>query len=281
MIATFGKDNALLQDPCVLCQRSGRLIVADSATRKIHSFTLDGRWLGEFTFTNNQNCKTMGGAVTRPSGIAFDSKGLYYVTDSSDQYVRVFDRQGIFLREFKNIHGKEGGLQGIAIDSTGLVYVSEGVGGYLQVYQAETGVWIRRIGSGSKADGPAQMQLPSGLVIDRLNQIYCADYGYSKVFVFSKNGLLLRSFGGKGSANGLFNVPRAVAIDRHDKIYVLDSLNHRVQVFGPTGSWLYSFGGRGSEPGKFVGPADLTIAPESNLLLVADKGNHRVQIFEV
>jgi serine/threonine protein kinase len=281
MISTFGKEEAALKDPCVLCQRSGRLVVADSATRRIHSFTLDGRWLGEFTFTNNQNCKTMGGAITRPSGIAFDSKGLYYVTDSSDQYVRVFDRQGIFLREFKNIHGKEGGLQGIAIDSTGLVYVSEGVGGYLQVYQAETGVWIRRIGSGNKAEGPAQMQLPSGLVIDRLNQIYCTDYGNSKVFVFSKSGLLLRSFGGKGSANGLFNVPRAVALDRHDKIYVLDSLNHRVQVFGPTGSWLYSFGGRGSEPGKFVGPADLTIAPESNLLLVADKGNHRVQIFEV
>jgi len=281
IISIFGKEGIALQDPGVLCQRSGRLIVADAATRRIHSFTLDGRWLGEFTFTNNQNCKTMGGAITRPSGIAHDSKGLYYITDSSDQYVRVFDRQGVFLREFKNIHGKDGGLQGIAIDSTGLVYVSEGVGGYLQVYQAETGVWIRTIGSGNKADGPAQMQLPSGIAIDRLNQIYCTDYGNSKVFVFSKNGLLLRSFGGKGSANGLFNVPRAVALDRHDKIYVLDSLNHRVQVFGPTGSWLYSFGGRGSEPGKFVGPSDLTIAPESNLLLVADKGNHRVQIFEV
>ncbi len=99
--------------------------------------------------------------------------------------------------------------------------------------------------------------------------------------MFNKNGSVVRSFGGKGSAPGTFNIPRAVAVDSNDRIYVLDSLNHRVQVFGPTGTWLHSFSGRGSEPGKFVAPSDLTIDSANGVLYVADKGNQRIQVFEL
>jgi serine/threonine protein kinase len=280
VISQLGKSNALLQEPTAICSRPGGLILADSGARKIHHFTLDGRWLGEFTYRPElKEYRTLGGAVTRPSGIAVDRRGFAYVTDSSDQFVRIFDSRGIFLKDFKNIQGKEGGLQGVTIDLTGTLYLSESAGACLQAFQGELGLWQKRIGV--KDDGSKLIQLPAGLCCDRLNQIYCADYGASKIFVFSKAGQLIRSFGGRGSANGLFNVPRAVAVDRHDKIYVLDSLNHRIQVFGPTGSWLYSFGGRGSEPGKFIGPSDLTISQEANLLMVADKGNHRIQIFEL
>ena len=89
----------------------------------------------------------------------------------------------------------------------------------------------------------------------------------------------MRAFGGKGTANGLFNVPRAVAVDNNDKIYVIDSLTHRIQVFGPTGEWFSSLGGRGTEPGKFFSPSDLALDLDSGLLYVADKGNQRVQVF--
>ncbi len=123
--------------------------------------------------------------------------------------------------------------------------------------------------------------MPSGLAVDRFNQVYVVDYTASLISVFAKSGAFQRSFGGKGTSNGVFNVPRGIAVDKFDRIYVADSLNHRVQVFGPAGEWIYSFGGRGSEIGKFISPSGLSIDPDSNCLYVVDRGNQRIQVFEI
>lgn len=275
---THGKNRVKLVEPSVVCYRSGRVIVGDTATRQVHVYSFEGRWVGDLVMVDSET-KTRGGSLTKPSGIAIDLKGRVYIVDSSDPYVRVFDSKGVFVKEFCNIQGKEGGLQGIAVDSTGLIYLSDINNACVQVFQSDLGLWMRRISCEGKAE--TKLQLPAGLAIDRANQLYLADYGSSHVYVFSKSGNLLRSFGGKGNGPGQFNVPRSVAVDRNDKIYVLDSLNHRVQVFGPTGNLFYIFGGRGNEPGKFVGPSDLSIDLENNLLYVADKGNQRIQVFEL
>lgn len=278
IFSTHGKNQINFVEPSVVCYRSGRVIVGDTATRQVHVYSFEGRWVGDLVMTNSDT-KTRGGTLTKPSGIAIDVKGRVYIVDSSDPYVRVFDSKGVFVKEFCNIQGKDGGLQGIAVDSTGLIYLSDVTNACVQVFQSDLGLWMRKIDCKGKAD--ADLQLPSGLAVDRANQVYCADYGTSRVYVFSKSGILLRSFGSKGNGPGQFNVPRSVAVDRNDKIYVLDSLNHRVQVFGPTGNLFYIFGGRGSEPGKFIGPSDISIDPENNLLYVADKGNQRIQVFEL
>lgn len=278
IIDCYGKNKTKLVEPAVLSYRSGRLVVADTATRQVHMFGLDGRWMGDLTCrAESQETKTRGGSLTKPSGIAIDPKGRIYICDSSDPYVRIFDSRGLFMKELCNIQGKDGGIQGIALDSTGLLYLSDVANAGIQVFQSDLGLWMRTIKSPGQLATP--LQLPAGLAVDRLNQIYCADYGSSYVSVFSKTGAFIRSFGGKGTANGLFNVPRAVAVDGNDKIYVLDSLNHRVQVFGPTGDWFYTFGGRGTDPGKFIGPSDLSIDLENESLYIADKGNQRIQVF--
>lgn len=278
IFSTHGKNQTKLVEPSVVCYRSGRVIVGDTGTRQVHVYSFEGRWVGDLVVTD-ADTKTRGGALTKPSGIAIDLKGRVYVVDSSDPYVRVFDSRGIFLKDFCNIQGKEGGIQGIAVDSTGLIYLSDATNACVQVFQSELGLWMRKVECKGKAG--EGMQLPAGVAIDRSNQLYCADYGASRIFVFSKTGNLLRSFGSKGNGPGQFNVPRSVAVDKNDKIYVLDSLNHRIQVFGPTGNLFYIFGGRGSEPGKFIGPSDISIDPENNFLYVADKGNQRIQVFEL
>jgi len=279
ILETYGKEQKRLTEPAALCYRSGRLVVADTGTRTLEMFTYDCRWVGQCSMRDGQDSKTKGGTLTKPSSIAIDMRGRIYVCDSSDPYIRIFDSRGVFQKEICNIQGKESGIQGITIDSTGLMFVSDMANTCIQVFQSDLGLWMRKIGK--KGEGKDEFQLPAGLAIDRVNQVYCADYGSSRIVVFNKNGGFIRSFGGKGTAPGLFNVPRAVAVDNNDKIYVLDSLNHRVQVFGPTGAWLRSFGGRGSEPGKFIGPSDLSLDQENNLLYVADKGNQRVQVFDL
>ncbi|MCC6980086.1 MAG: protein kinase [Candidatus Melainabacteria bacterium] len=279
-ITARGKEQSPFGEPAHLAFWSGRLVVADTSTRKLSVFSKDGRWSGDLAqLPDAKDSRTRGGSVTKPSGLAFDGRGRIYVTDANDHFIRVFDASGVFMRDFKNVHGNESGLTGIALDSTGVAYAADAINGCIQVFQSDMGTWIRKLGS--KGDAPGQMQLPCGLAVDRLNQIYCVDYGLSRVSVFNKAGLLVRTFGEKGSAPGQFNVPRAVAVDQNDKIYVLDSLNHRVQVFSPAGEFLYIIGEKGSEPGQLLAPSDVSIDTESNTLYVADKGNKRVQCFQI
>lgn len=279
-ITTRGKEQTPFSEPAQVAFWSGRLVVADVGTRKLSVFSKDGRWSGDLAqLPDAKSSPTRGGSVTKPSGLAFDGRGRIYVTDANDHYIRVFDASGVFMRDFKNVHGNDSGLTGIAIDSTGVAYVADAVNGCIQIFQSDMGTWLRKLGS--QGDGPGQMQLPCGLAVDRLNQLYCVDYGLSRVTIFNKAGLLIRFFGSKGSAPGQFNVPRAVAVDQNDKIYVLDSLNHRVQVFSPAGDFLYIIGEKGSDNGQLLAPSDVSIDIESNTLYVADKGNRRVQCFQI
>ncbi|MBX9693881.1 MAG: protein kinase, partial [Cyanobacteria bacterium] len=196
-ITGHGQKNQQFGEPAVVCYRSGRLLVADSATRYIHMFSRDGRWLCDLTYRPEIDTKTSGGRLTKPSGIALDERGRIYLSDSSDHFIRMFDSQGIFLKEFKNIKGREGGLQGIVVDSAGLLYVSDSSNGCLQLFQSDVGVWMRSIAVG--ADGQGVLKLPSGLACDKLNRIYVVDYGTCMVSIFNKAGAMIRSFGSKGT----------------------------------------------------------------------------------
>lgn len=277
-IDSVNNEQAFLEPAVVAC-RSGRIVVADIAKRRVSIFSQDGRFISNLVLRPElSNSSTGGGMLTKPSGMDIDERGRIYICDSSDHYVRIFDNQGCFLKEFKNIKGKSSGLQGLAIDSTGLLYVSDADNRALQVFQSDVGIWVREI---NKGHGEEAFHLPSGITTDRLNRIYVVDYGTSQISIFNKKGSLLRSFGQKGKGKGMFNVPRAVAVDKQDRIYVLDSLNHRIQVFASSGDWLYTFGELGQGPGQFVGPADLCIDTDNNLLFVADKGNKRIQVLEI
>ena len=121
-IENFGNDKKPLQEPTIVSYRSGRLILADAGTRLVHIFSREGRWLQDLTARPEiTGSKTSGGRLTKPGGIALDERGRIFVCDSSDQYIRLFDNQGIFFKEFKNIKGTDGGLQGIAIDRKSVV----------------------------------------------------------------------------------------------------------------------------------------------------------------
>jgi serine/threonine protein kinase/sugar lactone lactonase YvrE len=275
-----GEDRGGLQEPSVICVRGGKVVIGDTGKRKFLIFSRDGRFLGEtITKPDAKSTHTAGGAFSKPSSITIDPRGRIFATDSGDQYIRIFDGHGNYVREITNRQTKGGGLTGITCDASGLIYVSDSDAGCVQVIHAETGAWVRKVAS--KGHGDGQLQLPAGLAVDRSGQLYVVDYGASRISVFSKAGLFQRSFGSKGTGKSEFNVPRGICVDRHDRLYVADSLNHRIQVFNTRGEYLYFFGGRGSETGKFIGPSDLSIDPENNCLYVVDRGNCRVQVFEL
>jgi hypothetical protein len=97
------------------------------------------------------------------------------------------------------------------------------------------------------------------------------------------------------SVRAFLATPHAVG----GRIYLCDADAHCVNVLSPCGQPIFSFGGRGSGPGQFEEPSD--IAPvwieaadaiadmdtdgapslDSLMLAVSDRGNHRVQLFEL
>jgi hypothetical protein len=78
------------------------------------------------------------------------------------------------------------------------------------------------------------------------------------------------------------------------RVYVCDSWNHRIQVFDGDGIPCAMFGRRGSNAGQFDVPTDIAVVSplfpdedldagdaDAALLAVADRWNHRIQIFDV
>ncbi|CAN5244206.1 hypothetical protein BH11CYA1_BH11CYA1_05270 [soil metagenome] len=300
-----GTTSKRFEEPAVVACRGGRVAVADAVTRSINVFAYDGnnieqtlRHLYEVSYkpakgVNGEASRTRCGSITRPGGLAFDMKGRLFVCDASDQFIRVFDGLGAYLSEFKNIQAKDSGLAGITFDSSGLLYVSDSANACVQVFQPETGVWLRSLSGkvelevktksiyAQETDQPAQIRLPAGLATDRLNQLYLADYGSSKIFVFNKLGNVIRSFGSKGSETDQLNIPRSVAVDRFDRSYVCDSFNNRLSVFDASGRVLYTFGEKGNGPNQLVNPSDIAIDNQFGIVFVCDRGNRRVQIYQL
>jgi serine/threonine protein kinase/sugar lactone lactonase YvrE len=275
-----GEDKGCFQEPSMICARLGRIVVGDTVRRKFQIFSREGRVLCESVANpQTKGTRTGGGAFSKPSAVTIDVRGKIFATDSGDHYIRVYDGTGKFAKEILNRQGKDSGITGIACDTGGNLYIADPDNGCIQVISGDTGTWLRKVGS--KGTGEGQFQQPSGIALDRFSQLYVVDYASSRVSIFSKAGIFQRAFGAKGTGKGEFNVPRGIAIDRYDRVYICDSLNHRVQVFNSKGEYLYYFGGRGQELGKFIGPADVSIDPENNCLYVADRGNARVQIFEL
>jgi len=57
-------------------------------------------------------------------------------------------------------------------------------------------------------------------------------------------------------------------------------LNHRVQIFDPNGEPVAAIGQKGKSDGQFAGPEGVALS-QDDLLYVSDRGNGRVQVFQI
>ena len=94
----------------------------------------------------------------------------------------------------------------------------------------------------------------------------------------------LGTTGSRGASNIHFNDPWGVAVSADNRIYVADAGNHRVQIFdGATRAYLATLGSTGSSGAsntEFNGPCGVAVSANGRLIYVADRYNHRVQVFD-
>ena len=85
------------------------------------------------------------------------------------------------------------------------------------------------------------------------------------------------SFGGRGSAPGIFVWPWGIAVNDKDEIAVADNGNHRIQILLSNGTHLRSFGRKGNQQGQLNSVHGITFYNDN--IIVSDTANHRIQIF--
>ncbi|MFN8061332.1 MAG: peptidyl-alpha-hydroxyglycine alpha-amidating lyase family protein [Vicinamibacterales bacterium] len=156
--------------------------------------------------------------------------------------------------------------------------------------------------------GKGVMVTPHGLFVDAQGNVWVTDFAGNKdgtkghqVHKFSPKGEKLLSLGtaGKpGNADGQFNQPNDVVVGPDGSIYVSDGhdgqnmttsaavedglkrgATGRISKFSPDGKFLKSWGTIGVRHGEFRTPHALAFDGKGRLW-VADRGNHRIEIFD-
>jgi DNA-binding beta-propeller fold protein YncE len=148
--------------------------------------------------------------------------------------------------------------------------------------------------------GAGMFAFPHGLHVDRDGNVWVTDGQRSKdgtkghqVFKFSPTGRVLLTLGKAGVAGvgaDTFNEPNDVITAPNGDIFVSDghsgqqdnpppNTNARIVKFTKDGKYVKEWGKLGAAPGEFRTPHALAFDARGRLL-VADRGNHRIQIFD-
>jgi hypothetical protein len=185
-----------------------------------------------------------------PSDIAVDPKnGDVYVSDGyGNSRIAVFDREGVFLRQWGHQGTKEeadAGVGGafmrvvhcVALGNDELVYVCDRQGDRIQVFDKmgnfQKNIWIKRGRSLPDNWGTTWW---IGFSPDRAQQyMYVADGGDEQVKVLDHaSGEVLSSFGRPGHQIGELTHAHTLAVDSKGNVYVAETnWGRRVQKFEP------------------------------------------------
>lgn len=182
--STFDPGAALAgwQPMGIAFDREGNLWVTDMVVgRGVHEFAPDGSYL-----------RSVGAdaGFSFPNGVVIDSKGYVYVSDSNNGRLVVFDAQGREVAKIRrgSAEGTLGLPRGVAIDDADRIYVADATGQGVEMFHAmadgdRVPRFIGRFGVAGIDDGG--FQFPNCVATDARGRVYVADWGNSRVQVWS------------------------------------------------------------------------------------------------
>lgn len=179
----------------------------------------------------------------------------YMMTDIPMHVVREFDDQGNVLLELGN-RGKasDSGFNGHYYEEQrriGNLYPPEPymrIPGLTALTEAERATVVRMA---------EPFNRPTDVALDSKGDIYVSDgYGNVAVHRFSKDGKLLKTWGGRGDEPGKFLMVHAVTVDAKDQIWVCDRDQNAVHVFDNEGNVLAYCKGNLGQPSGIVADKD-------------------------
>ena len=248
---------------------SGNLYIADTNHDRIVKFSPDGTLLkqqGGFGWESGQ--------FNRPTGLTVDRGMNLYVADSQNKRGQLFDLSLNFVSlvqpaETLDFRGL-GTVYDIAVSYAGELFMSDTWNDWV-VQTDNFGLFKNKIGSFEAGEG--KLLDPLGLAADGRGNLYVADSGNERIVLFDALGSYLKSVGGDILARP------ADVVFSGSEILVCDSELSQIFAFDQKGNLIWRQGSKGDDPGQFREPAGLAVF--GSRLYVIEKGNSRVQIFEI
>jgi len=214
------------------------------------------------------------GQFSRPTGLTVDRGLNLYVADSQNKRVQFLDLNLNFVSliqpaETLDFHGL-GNTYDLAASYTGELFISDTWNDC--VIQTDNFFAFKNKIGGFEA-GEGKLQEPLGLTVDERGNLYVADSGNKRVAQFDAFGSYIQSIGAEILAQ-----PTDLVLSGQE-ILVCDQKLAQILAFDQKGRLLWQQGSLGSESGQFREPTGLALS--GNKLYVVERGNNRVQIFEI
>lgn len=259
----------------VVSDSTGTIIyIADSLNHRVRKVdgngnivTLAGTGTAGF-LGENVTASTVSVQFNTPRGIALDSKGNLYISDTKNNRIRKIDTNNNMTTFAGN------GTAGFFGENISVINSS-----VVQLYQ------------------------PSGLAIDSSDNLYVADSLNHCVRKIDSSGIIT-TFAGNCEKSGvgtdnvsatssltLLNSPQAVTVDTNGIVYIADTLNHRIRkvkqgtITTLTGNGSLGFSGENvpadSTTVQLNNPLGVTVTPSTGNVFIADTGNHRIRKVDV
>ena len=212
------------------------------------------------------------GQISWSDSIAVGPGGEVFVADPSLDKIKVFDKEGDYLRQFGTSGAAPGQLAKpveVSVDAEGQVWVADEQTDRVQVFSAD-GDYIA--GFGGSGSGAQQLDLKNktGIAV-AMGRVWVADGGNHRLsrWASTRIGDFIHStnLGAYGSDDGQLKSPGDVVTDPQGNLWVLDSGNGRVQKFGPDGQLLAKWGAPGKENGQLNSPSAITLDADGNVLV--------------
>ncbi|MBI3414614.1 MAG: hypothetical protein HY043_04720 [Verrucomicrobia bacterium] len=234
-----------------------------------------------------------------PFGVAVDSAGNVYVTDSGNSTIRKVTPAGV-VTTLAGLAGSFGsadgtgsaarfgrdtaGPSGVAVDSAGNIYVADSGNDTIRKVTPDGVVTtlaglVGELGRADGAGSAARFFSPTGVAVDSAGNLYVLEPLDNLIRKVTPAGVvttLAGQAGSSGSADGTgssarFFYPNGVAADIAGNILVADSGNNTIRKGYPTPRILNS--GSGFNNGKFgfnlTGPAGKSVVVEASADLVS------------
>ena len=286
---------------------AGNLFVADTYNNTIRKMTSDGvvtTLAGSAGKSGSADGTKSAARFSSPRGVAVDSAGNVYVTDSDNNTIRKVTADGV-VTTLAGSPGQVGGADGtndtarfnqphgIAVDNAGNLYVADAGNSTLRRISSN-GVVTTLAGSAGlngSDDGTnsaARFFYPVGVAVDNTGHIYVADQDNSTIRKVTSAGLVTTFAGAAevyGHADGTnetaeFFYPSSLGVDNAGNVFVADTFNATIRKITAEGVVTTIAGSAeeiGSDDGtndtaRFNYPSGIAVDATGNLY-VADTDN--------
>ena len=258
---------AKLKNPSgIAVDSAGNVFFADMGNNRIRKISASGMittvaGTGAARFSGDGG-PAASAAIKQAEGVAVDSKGNIYVSDTGNNRIRMIDATGII----KTVAGTgaagfsgDGGPAisaklnrpvGIALDAAGKLYIADCYNQRVRVIGSGGGI-TTLAGDGTpglSGDGghamSASLKFPSGVSVNAAGNVYIADWHNQGVRVVNTSGTIttlagtgVAGFSGDGAAagNAGLRYPFGLTTDSKGNIFVADSKNNRIRMIeGPS-----------------------------------------------